>query len=176
MVINNKIIETEIQELKERFKDLPHISMKDILWIWMQDYYDGILAAVGMYKGEPVYIKCVSADDLDAFKKDENDDSDEPEYAYHPRVFTVEVLTSRDFLIMLHKNLLWKKYVGRHNEMLAGEFRRDPVLFRTCDGNLENYDQYKRETEGMIVMDERKIVGYCTNGDMEIGEFYKDET
>ena len=70
------------------------LDIKDILWCWEIDYYDGRLAAIAFYKDGPAYVYCVV----------DEDDTNQ-------RIFAVCQLTYEAFAHLFYRNLYWKKYV-----------------------------------------------------------------
>ncbi len=92
------------------------LDYNDFLWCWQISFYDGMLSSIAFYKDTPVFVSFEDSDEerfIIAKAKDEDG-----ELFCFPRVFNVYALKNEDFIELFRRNLLWKKFVGIHNEMM----------------------------------------------------------
>jgi hypothetical protein len=80
------------------------INFEDITLLWSVNWYDGMLSAIGEYKGQKCFLKCVK----DEFEADH-------------RVYLVYRLTDAEFAEEEKWHKLFRENVGTHTEYIDGK-------------------------------------------------------
>ena len=125
------------KDLKSSFNDhkhsVPEILYDELNFLWIQDYYDGMLDGMLKYKDQKYRFEIITD-----FTKN-----------VYPRIFAIITLTESEIKEEEYWNELFEKYVGNHNNLETTEERK----LKPQSGHHLFYDEFNK----------RKFKGYDSN-------------